>query len=279
MASPLASIFSMLDSLKRNLTSRGIAGTAERTVQDLQSFGKLQEKAVAGDSAAQKAVTDKWIEQVLNFNPVGITLYHGGPQAISKVLPEKLGATGQVKGPGFYAADLLNVPKTFATRASTPQSPGVISAFDFPDELYAKMLQISDAPISESGLGKSSQLLELLTKNTESAPLIRKAIKETLSDDRAAGGVKSANDVLTGELINWVLDGAYGKNAAAAILENTGIPGKVWQYSHRTPDTAAVIFRKYLDELKPVGNVQVIGPESEYVQRLFEQVLSKGATL
>ena len=72
MASPLATVFSLLDSLKRNLSAKGIAGTIERTAQDLQAFGKLQDQAAAGDKTAEKQVTDKLLEQVLNFAPAGI---------------------------------------------------------------------------------------------------------------------------------------------------------------------------------------------------------------
>lgn len=275
---PLASVFSMLDTLKRNLSLRGMEGTIERTGQNLEQFGKLQEAAMSGDKAAGQAVTDKMLEQVLNFSPLGITLYHGGPQAIQKVMPELLGKTGQMQGPGFYMSDRLNVPKMFATRMSSKGEPGVISAFDFPDELYNRVLPLTEMPLTTTPLAGTKALRHLLTENLDTASPIKKSLVAGLKDARSMGSLETADDLLTGELVNWSLNNALGKTRAAASMAGSGITGKSWDYTAEHPDIASVIFQRYLDELRPVGNVQVTGPEQEYAQRLLEQVLSKGGT-
>lgn len=74
MPSPLGSIFSLLDTMKRNLTPRGIAGTAERTGQNLEAFTKKMETAQKGDKQAQKEVSEQMLEQVLNMSPAGIVV-------------------------------------------------------------------------------------------------------------------------------------------------------------------------------------------------------------
>ncbi len=287
MTTPLAKIFSAIDSVKRVLADRmspaGLANTLEQTGANRAAVNALAEQAAnkklpaSERAAAAEKVQQHYEDIAMSFNPAGMVLYHGGPQAIQKVLAEKLGATGQMQGPGFYASDLLNIPELFAIRASKPSSPGVISAFDFPDELAKTLLPLTDEALSQSAPAVRSKILSIMATNPLAHNKIKNALRFGYKEAKETNPAVKIDELFTGDLVDWTLNSAIGKSAAARMLADSGVTGKSWQYSKTAPDTATVVFPKYIDELRPIGNVTVDPMnQADYVQRLLEQVLANG---
>lgn len=216
--SGISNLFSTIDSLKR------ILGNA---VSDPAEFIRN-----AGANVAPMTQDDA---MAFGPAPVGKILFHGGQQAVTKINPAL--ATNNIEGPGFYLSNLLNVPLNFATRG---QRPGVISVFDLPDSLYAKMLRLNDKPTSDyPELDK--QIIKLL-----------KDIPE-LQDKLDIRGTPP-----TGKWINQQLAAIGGFDAAASKLASAGIPGKTWQYARERPaELASVVTPDYTALLEPIVQLQV----------------------
>lgn len=75
MPSPLATVYSLIDQMKRNLSPRGMKSTLDQTAFDLQQTQKQMEAGQGSGpeaAAANKAVTEKLLNAVLSFAPAGI---------------------------------------------------------------------------------------------------------------------------------------------------------------------------------------------------------------
>jgi hypothetical protein len=264
MTSPLATVFSMLDRLKRNLSPRGMESTIQRTAGSLEDFGRLQARAAAGDKEAEAQATEIVTNQLLNFISPGITLFHGGPQAIAKVAPDLLGRVGTVQGKGFYTSNKLGVPYEFAknARESLPVwATSKISAYEFPDDLYARTLQVNAKPLSKYP-DAAERLMELVGKEEG----LKKELAEQVKFMRQ-GSKATADATLTGELVDSVLRRYYGGyDAANAALNSVGLTGRTWQYSAKDPrELATLIYPNSYDSLEFLGAVPVrstAGPQN-----------------
>ena len=223
--SGLANIFSTIDSIKRVLGS-----AAADPLEFLKS---------AGASAQAAPLT---VDQAAAFGPgaIGKILFHGGPQAVTRINPE----LGQnlAKGPGFYLSNILNTPLNFATKGG--KQAGVISAFDIPDAAYARMLRINEKPLSTQ---------------TAIEDLIKKLFKDTPELQRRADvNVKHNGRPVHGDWLNQQMEALYGVRGATEELTKLGIPGKTWQYSHDRPaELASVIFPDYSNLLEPIAQLSV----------------------
>ena len=224
--SGISNIYSFLDSVKR------VLGNA---VSDPKEFLKS-----AGANAAANPLTET---DAMNFMPGAVggkILFHGGPQAVTKVNSSLAG--NNIEGPGFYLSNLLNVPLNFATRGN---KPGVISAFDLPDDLYAKMLKLNDKPTT-----KYPELDQQIIKLLKDIPEL-----QTKLDTRTA---VYGDTALTGNYINQQLAAMFGFDRAAEKLAVAGIPGKTWQYARERPaEMATVVTPNYTELLKPIEQLRV----------------------
>ena len=224
----LSSIYSTIDSIKRVL---GDALSNPR--QFIQS---------AGASAQASPLT---VDQAAAFGPgaTGKILFHGGPQAITKINTE-LGQS-LAKGPGFYLSNILNTPLNFATNGG--KRSGVISAFDIPDADYARMLRLNTKPLTDNYPELSERVAMLLRDN----PQLRSVTKESLREN-------GSGSRLHGEWLNQIMETLYGVSKTPAELGKVGIPGKIWQYSAERPaEMASVVFPDYSNLLEPVAQLSV----------------------
>ena len=223
--SGIANIFSTIDSIKRVL--------ADYVSSPVESMKR------AGASAKESPLT---VDQAMNFMPgaIGKILFHGGPQAVTKINSALAG--NNIEGPGFYLSNLLNVPITSATRG---QRSGVISAFELPDDLYAKMLRLNDKPT---------------TKYPELDPQIVRLLKDIPElQDKFNIRTAAYGDVApTGNWVNSQLANLFGFDKAAERLAAAGIPGKTWQYARERPaEMASVVFPDYSNLLEPIAQLSV----------------------
>lgn len=262
MASPLATVYSLIDQVKRNLSPRGMKSTVDQTAFDLQQLQKKMETAQSGGpeaAAAQSAVTEKMLNAVLNFAPGGIgaqILLHGGPSAIAKVNPERLGAVGTVYGPGFYTSNKTATPLTYARNArDVGAGPGVISAFDLPDELYAKTLQLTDKPLAKQP-NVVTEISSALNSDKQLFDMVMSKLQEEVKFGRSQGLNTDATKTLTGEWLDSILNTELGKSQASALLAKHGIPGKTWSAAEKEAHT--VIYPEYLNQLESVGSVPLM---------------------
>ena len=249
--SGIANIFSTIDSAKRVLGDRlsgGIVADVQKTLgrakEDAQQFRDTQR---AGGPAAEAAM----LSMAMNVMPglAGKILFHGGPQAVTKVNPE----LGQnlAKGPGFYLSNILNTPLNFATKSG--KQSGVISAFDLPDADYAKLLRINDNPIS-----KYPELEPQIAKLMQDVPALRTAAINQIKFMREAYPAMPTDKIITGEWIDDKLTRMFSHTGTPVKLGEAGIPGKTWQYSHDRPaELASVIFPQYSNLLTPVAQLPV----------------------
>ena len=181
-----------------------------------------------------------------------VVLMHGGKTPVTTVDPEKL--IQSVQSSGFHTTNKAYTPFSFATGQN--KSEGIVSAFDFPDELYARTLNY-DKPISQSQYVMDA--VSDLVKNDES--LRQKMISEVKNSYKAAkesGLDVNAEDVMTGKQFHSLLRRHYGGlKEADTALENAGITGASWQYSAKRPDEiATAIYPKYAEQLKAIGQYQ-----------------------
>jgi hypothetical protein len=223
--SGIANIFSTIDSIKRVL--------ADYVSSPVESMKR------AGASAKESPLT---VDQAMNFMPgaIGKILFHGGPQAVTKINPD----LGQnlAKGPGFYLSNILNTPLNFATKGG--KQAGVISAFDIPDADYAKMLRINEKPLSTQTV-----IEDLIKQLFKDVPELQR---------RADVNVKYNGRPVHGDWLNQQMEALYGVRGAAEELTKLGIPGKTWQYSHDRPaEMASVVFPDYSNLLEPIAQLSV----------------------
>lgn len=221
----LSSIYSTIDSIKRVL---GDALSNPR--QFIQS---------AGASAQAAPLT---AEDAMTFGPgaIGKILFHGGPQAVTRINPE----LGQnlAKGPGFYLSNILNTPLNFATNGG--KRSGVISAFDIPDADYARMLRLTERPFS-----KQPELEPSILKLLKDIPELR---------ERALKKESYTGTPIHGDWVNQQLEAMFGVSGTPAQLGKVDIPGKIWQYAHDRPaEMASVVFPDYSNLLEPVAQLSV----------------------
>lgn len=222
--SGIAKVFSTIDSIKR------VLGDALTSPMDFLKS--------AGASAKESPLTT---EDAMVFGPstIGKILFHGGPQAVTKINPE-LGQT-RAKGPGFYLSNLLNVPHKFATNVNTGGG-GFISAFEMPDAAYAKMLKLNERPFN---------------KQPELDPKIQQLLKDIPElQTRALEKESYTGTPIHGDWLDQQLNAIFGSYNTPIQLGKVGIPGKTWQYSHDRPaELASVIFPEYVDLLTPIAQL------------------------
>lgn len=232
--SGLAKVFSTIDSIKRVL-----GGYADSPLEAMARAGAANREQGVDKPLKTDAQMQAELENVaMNFMPgaIGKILFHGGPQAVTKVNNAFTG--NNIEGPGFYLSNILNTPLNFATKGG--KQSGVISAFDFPDELYAKLLRLNDKPTTAyPDLDK--QLLQLLNDTPE--------LQARLS---------TRGTPPTGNWINQQLAAIGGFDAAAETLGKAGIPGKTWQYAKDRPaEMASVVTPNYTGLLEPIAQLSV----------------------
>ena len=224
----LSSIYSTIDSIKR------VLGDA---LSNPQQFIKS-----AGASAQAAPLTT---EDAMAFGPgaIGKILFHGGPQAVTRINPE----LGQnlAKGPGFYLSNILNTPLNFATNGG--KRSGVVSAFDIPDADYARMLRLNTKPLTDNYPELADRVAMLLRGN----PKLREVTKQSLREN-------GSGSRLHGEWLNQIMETMYGVRNTPAELGKVGITGKTWQYSAERPaEMASVVFPDYSNLLEPIAQLSV----------------------
>lgn len=212
------------------------------------------------------------LNAVLNFAPgamAGKILLHGGASPIIRPNSNLIPAVDYTAafGPGFYTSNLLGTPQKFATRAALRSGQGVISVFDMLDSLYAKTLKISDKPIS-----KQPEVADAISKLVNIDEGARRAIIDTAKFMRQGSG-KSADEILTGELVDKALRKYYGGMAPSyEMLASVGIPGRTWQYSAEKPaELATLVFPQYYNSLESLGSFP-IGPGMQDLRTGREQL-------
>lgn len=273
MPSPLATVYSLIDQMKRNLSARGMKSTLDQTAFDLQQT-QTQMEAGQGSgpeaTAANKAVTEKMLNAVLNFAPGGIgaqILLHGGPTAIAKIDPARLGAVGTVQGPGLYTGNKSITPLTYARNArDVGAGPGAISVFNLPDELYTKALKLTDKPLAKQP-EVITEVSNALNSDKQLFDMVMAKLQEEVKFGRSQGINTDATKSLTGEWLDSILNTELGKSQASTLLAKHGIPGKTWNAAGKEMHT--VIYPEYLDQLESVGSVPLMP-----MQRLTENALN-----
>jgi hypothetical protein len=239
------------------ITGKGIAGLVKKPVGGSESINE------AFGMPASKDAFQQGVEAVTGMlSPSGtmskaILLLHGGPKIIKSIDPTKLGAVGAIQGPGFYTSAKTSIPLEYAQMAKKADpTAGAISIFDFPDELFSKMLPLTEQPLSRQP-NIQQEVAAVLTKNPEIYKNIKNALIEEVKFLRETENpTATVDDVLTGEWLNFALRKQYGVTDTSKILSSGGITGKNWQYSTRFPgEEATVIFPEQLKELVPKGAV------------------------
>ena len=234
------------------MTVAPMAGPAAR------SAGRL-----AGEAVNDAMVYGRGPLASITPQPMNIMLMHGGPTGVVNVDPTKLSQS--VQSSGFHMTNKAQTPFSFATKQN--KTSGVVSAFDFPDELYAKTLNY-DKPISQSQ--DVMQAIQSLAQNDEQ--LRQKLVDEmrTLYKSAKMSGqdVKS-EDVMTGKQLHSLLRRHYGGlQQADDALQNAGITGSSWQYSAERPnEIATAVFPKYAEQLKPLGQYDATPDSLEEMTR------------
>jgi len=248
MPSPLATVFSTIDSAKRILADRlgnpivDLQRTLGRAAEDSSKF---REDMAAGGTSAQDAAE----RLACAFMPVCMFLLHGVQDAITRVLTH-LGRN-QAKGKGFYTSDGIALPVQFATNGN--KRSGIVSVFDFPDPEYAKLLRLNDKP-----LDPASPVYESVYSLLKDIPQFRRAAKDQLEFVKEAEPLATANQVITGAWVDQQLSKLLGVDEGANRMAISGLTGKQWQYSADRPGMKAqVIFNDYVDLLEPVAQVKV----------------------
>ena len=134
MASPLASIFSKVDSAKRSLldiltnpvaSAQQIVGNANDRAGVLnqltgQVADQTRDSIKAGGSLMPDTPESQQLTQMMAdaYNPMGLTVYHGSPYKFNAFAPKSIGSGegAQAYGYGHYAAGDMNVAKGYSPR-------------------------------------------------------------------------------------------------------------------------------------------------------------------
>jgi hypothetical protein len=199
-------------------------------------------------------------------------LLHGGPNAITKVAPERLGAVGTVFGPGFYTSNKSVTPITYARNArDVGAGTGAISIFDLPDELYAKTLQLTDKPLA-SQPGIAVEVSKALNSDSQLFDLVMAELQKEVQYSRRRGVETNATKALTGEWLDSVLNEQLGKSQASALLAKHGIPGKTWDAGK--DETHTVVYPEYLNQLESVGSVPLF-PQDKLIDNALKYLIKE----
>jgi len=285
MPSPLASIYSTADSFKRSLldmlsnpveAAQQIVGNANDRAGILNQLTAeaAQEGRNGGPLFGPKS------QQLAGtladaYNPMGIVLAHGGKSAVLK--PAKEFLTQGVISKGFHLTNDFPTPQRFATMNN--DRAGVISLFDFPNELYNKSLRLGG--INEP---MSAELKEAIGTLAQKDPELRDMLIAELRNlhaDAVEKGLKtSSDDLMSNFSANNVMRRRYGVEGSEKILADMGIPAKTWQYSRDHPELATSVFPEYFNELRPVGQIPT-SKESWYDAKegLIDLLAKQGLTL
>ena len=259
MSGLLSDIYSAGDRLKRRL--RGFLDDPVGTVQ--QQVGHVNDRARAFNELTAQAAQEPGISgpasiqlgQTLAdaYNPAGIVLLHGGPGAVLKVDPNRL--VQSVHSTGFHTTNKVATPYTFATRGGRE---GVISAFEFPDELYAKTLRLNSKPLdaypeAEAGISK------IVSQDQALREYMKGRLRSLYRAEVDSGSGLKPADLATGERVNsWLRKHYGGLLEADPRMAAAGIPGRTWQYSAERPsEMATAVFPEFFSELRPIGQVPV----------------------
>ena len=175
MASPLASIFSKVDSAKRSLldiltnpveSAQQIVGNANDRAGVLnqltgQVAGQTRDSIKAGGSLMPDTPESQQLTQMMAdaYNPVGMTVFHGSPYKFNAFAPKSIGSGegAQAYGYGHYVAESPEVAKGYANRlgvmGATDQAGNQFGKYElasfFSDGLIAKGIP-KDAAKSQS---------------------------------------------------------------------------------------------------------------------------------
>ena len=165
---------------------------------------------------AEDASRQRIVNMLMNFAPVGATVWHGSPHKFDKFDSSKIG-TGEGKqqqGIGSYLAESQQVAQKYADKESWKRGmdSGYLYKVDLPDEVIAAMANY-ELPISKQ------------------PPNVKKIIKESLDD----GAKKTLNDYhgwsnyedAPFAAVMDALEISKGNNRAATsdFLRKQGIPG------------------------------------------------------
>lgn len=203
----------------------------------------------------------------------GKILIHGGPAEVRRVDPSRF--TQQVHGPGFYLSDKTFTPQTFAT--SGGKRSGVLSVYDFPDELYASMLNASSKPLNPQS--KPAEALgNLLQKYPDLYDKLRGDLKLWVKGDRTLNPAATAESSLTGERVEQLLRSYFGNDDLAHVLGEEGVPGKTWVYSAERPaEKASVVYPSYVGDLKFLDSFETSpGELKQTTQRVKDRLSELG---
>tara|TARA_R110000737_G_scaffold70635_1_gene99075 strand:- start:479 stop:1393 length:915 start_codon:yes stop_codon:yes gene_type:complete len=277
MASPLASIFSKVDSAKRSLldmltnpvaSAQQIVGNVGDQGKQMvnsandragvlnqltsQVAGQTRDSIKAGGSLLPDTPESQQLTQMMAdaYNPVGMVLAHGGKSAVLK--PAKEFLTQGVISKGFHVTNDFPTPQRFATK--NDEGAGVISLFDFPDELYNKSLRLGGINEPMSAELKST-IGTLAQKDPELRDMLIAEFRNLHADAVEKGLKTSSDDLMSNFSANNVMRRRYGIEGSEKILADMGIPAKTWQYSRDQPELATSIFPEYFNELRPLGQV------------------------
>ena len=184
------------------------------------------------------------------YNPVGMVLAHGGKSAVLK--PAKEFLTQGVISKGFHVTNDFPTPQRFATM--NDDGAGVISLFDFPNELYNKSLRLGGINEPMSAELKNT-IGTLAQKDPELRDMLIAELRNLHADAVEKGLKTSSDDLMSNFSANNVMRRRYGIEGSEKILADMGIPAKTWQYSRDQPELATSIFPEYFNELRPLGQV------------------------
>lgn len=203
----------------------------------------------------------------------GKILIHGGPAEVRRVDPSRF--TQQVHGPGFYLSDKTFTPQTFATAGG--KRPGVLSVYDFPDELYARMLNVNTRPVSAQPQ-PTEALRNLLSNHPELRDKLRGDLKLWTLGDRVDNPATTAESALTGERVEQLLRSYFGNDDVASVLSKEGVPGKTWVYSAERPaEKASVVYPDYVNDLQFLGGFETSpGGLKQTTQRIKDALSGLG---
>lgn len=196
MASPLGTIYSRADALKRQLYDMltnprdAAAMLGGRIVESGQQAQALQEQTFADpnrpfrvtDPQAMARLTDMLMAGPMGFAPAGITAYHGSPIGPLKQFDlEKVGTGAGTTnfGYGTYFAEHPTIAGAYRKgRIPSQENPeGFLYQVDIPDELIPKMLnwyedvpedvrqKLSDKAMKQFGSGLTGTTGERLYKD------------------------------------------------------------------------------------------------------------------